>query len=104
MPVDFLIKIDDFKDALKKLFASTPKGKQAETEYFDFSAEDGEVTLEAQGFSYVSPTEVMNPGGAQVPYGVVHRLRQLLATFHEKSITVSITDGEFKVGTTGFTN
>lgn len=104
MPVEFLIKIEDLKDALKTLFASTPKGKQVETEYFDFSAEDGEMTLESQGFSYVSPAEVTNPGRARVPYGVMHRLRQLLATFHEKSITVSIADGEFKVGTTGFTN
>ncbi|HEV2234662.1 MAG TPA: hypothetical protein VGV68_14815 [Terriglobia bacterium] len=104
MQIEIVIKIDDFKDALKTLFASTPKGKQVKTEYFDFFANDGEMTLESQGFSYVCPVEVTTSGRARVPYGVIHSLRPMLAMFDEKSVTVLITSGEFKVGATSITN
>jgi hypothetical protein len=104
MQVEFSVEIADLKTGLKTLFSSTSKGKQAESEYFDFSANDGEMTLDGQGFSYTCPAEVRNSGSARVPYGIMDRLRPMLATLKEKSVTVSVTDGQFKLGGTCITN
>ena len=95
MQVEFRLRTDDLKNAIRQMTIN--RGKNKATDFVDVLVSECIATFRSVGSSMDVPVNGIQPGTARLPFTILERFSLIAKTFKGKEVVVLILDGIFKV-------
>lgn len=96
MPVEFVVQIDDLREATDQLKAN--RGEYSETDFVDILVSQSVAVFRAVGSESEAPVDGKSTGSVRVPLRVVDKISLALSTLKTKDLCFHCEPGVIRVG------
>ena len=96
MPVEFRVRVSDFRNAAQQLTAN--RGQNKQIDFVDVLVSECIATFRTVGTSTELPIRGIQPGTARLPILTMEKIAAVAKTFKAKETLVVIWDGLIKIG------
>jgi len=104
VPVEFTVDLAMLTKEVQPFFSGRARGHEAELDFVDVTARNGEVEFVTTGVSVSASAEVKSAGCARLPYPVFEALFRRPKRLAQGSLTIHIEDGKVEAGRLALNN